>query len=115
MEACSYIKPEEGLVLRCRMDFDEEDEDRKKAIQPSLRIQERASRGELTGAILAGILLLYALTEKDVSVCFLAASFLLWQMRVLTVLLRPRLAFFIRNMLQGICISLFIGAILLMF
>jgi len=101
--------------LRCRMDFDEEDDDKKRVTHPSLRIQESASRGELTGAILAGIILLYGLTEKDISVCFLAAAFLLWQMRVLTVLLKPRLAFFIRNMLQGICISLFIGAILLMF
>ena len=76
MGACSCIKPEEGLVLRCRMDFDEDDEDRKEAIQPSLRIQENVSRGELTGAILAGIILLYGLTEKDISVCFLAAAFL---------------------------------------
>ena len=101
--------------MRCRMDFDEEDEDERYMLQPSLRIQEHVSRGELTGAILAGIILLYGLTEKDISVCFLAAAFLLWQMRVLTVLLKPRLAFFVRNMLQGICISFFIGAILLMF
>ena len=98
--------------MRRRMDFDEDEDE---IHQEPLIAPPKISRGELSGSILAGILFVYGFSQADLPVCFLTASFLLWQLRVFTGLMKPLVGLFVRNVLQGLCLSLFIGAIVLMF
>jgi len=93
-----------------RRRFEQEDEGWKEAQKP-----EGISRGEMTGAVMAGAILLYGLMQGDLPVIFLTASFLLWQLRVFTVTLGPKKAGIVKNVLQGLCLSLFIGAVVLLF
>ena len=97
--------------MRRRRNFDEEEDE---MWEDAPLAAPQISRGELSGSILAGLLFVYGFSQEDLPVCFLAASFLLWQLRVFTGLLKPAAALFARNLLQGLCLSLFLGAIVLM-
>ena len=97
--------------MRRRRALDEEEDDRYEEPQMA---PPQISRGELSGSILAGLLFVYGFSQEDLPVCFLAAAFLLWQLRVFTGLLKPQAGLFVRNVLQGLCLSLFLGAIVLM-
>jgi hypothetical protein len=64
---------------------------------------------------MAGAILLYGLMQDDLPVIFLTASFLFWQLRVFTVAFGPKKARIVKNVLQGLCLSLFVGAVILLF
>jgi len=93
-----------------RRRFEQEDEDWEEKQKT-----EGISRGEMTGAVMAGAILLYGLMQDDLPVIFLTASFLCWQLRVFTVALGPKKAGIVKNVLQGLCLSLFVGAVILLF
>lgn len=93
-----------------RRRFDQEDEDWEEEENP-----KGISRGEMTGAVMAGAILLYGLMQGDLPVIFLTASFLLWQLRVFALAFGPEKAGIVKNVLQGLCLSLFIGAVILLF
>ncbi len=93
-----------------RRRFEQEDEGWEEKQKP-----EGISRGEMTGAVMAGAILLYGLMQDDLPVIFLTASFLFWQLRVFTVAFGPKKARIVKNVLQGLCLSLFVGAVILLF
>ena len=71
--------------MRCRMPYDEEEEDDKKnryIAPPEYPVKEKITRGEMSGMMLAAILFVYAFSQRDIPACFLTLSFLLWQLRV---------------------------------
>lgn len=105
--------------MRCRMPYDDEDQedDRKNRWVPPLEypVKEKITRGELSGMMLAAILFVYAISEKDIPACFLTLSFLLWQLRVFANFLPSPWKIYVVKALQAFCFSLFIGAVLLLF
>ena len=100
--------------MRCRMPYDQMEEDEtKKYIEPKQQVTT-ISRGERTGMVIAASVLFYALIAKDLPVAFFSLSFLLFEIRPLTVLLGGKAASMASNFLQGFSIALFFGAILLL-
>jgi len=99
--------------MRCRMPYDEMEEETKKYIEPKQQVTT-ISRGERTGMVIAASVLFYALIAKDLPVAFFSLSFLLFEIRPLTVLLGGKAASMASNFLQGFSIALFFGAILLL-
>lgn len=93
--------------MRGRWEFDDEPAERRREPAP-------ISRGETSGAVLAAGSLLYAFVQRDIPVFFIAAAFLVWQLRGFTGQFKPATAAFARNVLQGLSLSLFIGAVLLL-
>ena len=71
------------------------------------------SHGEITGMVLASVLLLYSLFAGDIPMLFFALSFLIFMGRRLTALMEERKGTALGNLLKGFSIALFFGAIVM--
>lgn len=102
-----------AIHMDSKLHFNEE---KLEAARPSSeKPPEGFSRGELAGLMLAGALLLYSLTQADIPAVFLTASFILFEMRLPARALGDTVGRSLAGVLQGLSLSLFFGAVLMLF
>ncbi|MBR2215949.1 MAG: hypothetical protein IJ849_09355 [Selenomonadaceae bacterium] len=69
------------------------------------------SRGETSGVVLSALIFLYAIFTADIPLAFVTVSYLLFELRRFTHLLGEPWGNFMKNLLGGFSVALFVGAI----
>ena len=73
------------------------------------------AREELIGGLLAVVVLVYGMATGDIPILFLALAFLAHGMRSFTKYLGKSAGPFLSNVLKGLSLALFVGAVFLAF
>jgi len=96
-----------------RSQFMYEDEDAERT-EPTAALP-KLTRGALTGVVMAAGIFVYGLRQGDIPVLLLTLSFLLFMLRPFAVFFAGQRGASLSNMLKGLSLTLFAGALLLAF
>ena len=98
--------------MRSQFMYEEEDAER---AEPAAAALPKLTRGALTGVVMAAGIFVYGLMQGDIPVLLLTLAFLLFMLRPFAAFLAGRRGASLSNMLKGLSLTLFAGAVLLAF